>query len=75
MWLGHPKKCEEKYHKNAIKNQKYNIVTFVPGVRQYKQSLHGFFGGLGGYESAKIELKITNIFCVIFLQFSIAVFI
>uniref|UniRef100_A0A672QJ95 Phospholipid-transporting ATPase n=1 Tax=Sinocyclocheilus grahami TaxID=75366 RepID=A0A672QJ95_SINGR len=40
VWLGHPEKCEEKYPKNAIKNQKYNIVTFVPGVRQYKQSLY-----------------------------------
>lgn len=32
VWLGHPEKCEEKYPKNAIKNQKYNILTFVPGV-------------------------------------------
>lgn len=32
VWLGCPEKCEEKYPKNAIKNQKYNIITFVPGV-------------------------------------------
>uniref|UniRef100_A0A8C2ZW96 Phospholipid-transporting ATPase n=1 Tax=Cyclopterus lumpus TaxID=8103 RepID=A0A8C2ZW96_CYCLU len=32
VWLGCPEKCEEKYPKNAIKNQKYNIFTFVPGV-------------------------------------------
>lgn len=35
VWLGHPEKCEEKYPRNAIKNQKYNFVTFVPGVRPY----------------------------------------
>jgi len=33
VWLGCPEKCEEKYPKNGIKNQKYNIFTFVPGVR------------------------------------------
>lgn len=33
VWLGCPEKCEEKYPKNAIKNQKYNIFTFIPGVR------------------------------------------
>lgn len=32
VWLGCPEKCEEKYSKNIIKNQKYNILTFVPGV-------------------------------------------
>lgn len=32
VWLGCPEKCEEKYPKNAIKNQKYNVFTFVPGV-------------------------------------------
>ncbi|XP_018605797.1 putative phospholipid-transporting ATPase IIB isoform X2 [Scleropages formosus] len=31
VWLGCPEKCEEKYPRNAIKNQKYNIFTFVPG--------------------------------------------
>ncbi len=71
MWLGHPEKCEEKYPKNAIKNQKYNIVTFVPGVRHYKQSLHVF---CFVSESAKIELKI-RIFYLIFVKFYIAVFI
>ncbi len=69
MWLGRPEKCEEKYPKNAIKNQKYNIVTFVPGVRQYKQSLHVFLVS----ESAKIELKKKRIFCLIFVKFCIAV--
>lgn len=40
VWLGHPEKCEEKFPKNAIKNQKYNLFTFVPGVssRQKTQS-------------------------------------
>lgn len=33
VWLGCPEKCEEKYPKNAIKNQKYNVFTFIPGVR------------------------------------------
>lgn len=33
VWLGCPEKCEEKYPKNTIKNQKYNIFTFIPGVR------------------------------------------
>lgn len=32
VWLGCPEKCEEKFPKNAIKNQKYNLFTFVPGV-------------------------------------------
>ncbi|RMC16280.1 hypothetical protein DUI87_08495 [Hirundo rustica rustica] len=31
VWLGCPEKCEEKYPKNAIKNQKYNFFTFIPG--------------------------------------------
>ncbi|XP_050993153.1 probable phospholipid-transporting ATPase IIB isoform X2 [Labeo rohita] len=45
VWLGHPEKCEEKYPKNAIKNQKYNIVTFVPGVlyQQFKFFLNLYF--------------------------------
>lgn len=34
VWLGRPEKCEEKFPKNAIKNQKYNILTFVPGVSE-----------------------------------------
>ncbi|XP_051526759.1 probable phospholipid-transporting ATPase IIB isoform X1 [Myxocyprinus asiaticus] len=45
VWLGHPEKCEEKYPKNAIKNQKYNIITFVPGVlyQQFKFFLNLYF--------------------------------
>ncbi|MFT7811527.1 putative phospholipid-transporting ATPase IIB isoform X1 [Arapaima gigas] len=45
VWLGCPEKCEEKYPRNAIKNQKYNIVTFVPGVlyQQFKFFLNLYF--------------------------------
>lgn len=32
VWLGCPEKSEEKFPKNIIKNQKYNVFTFVPGV-------------------------------------------
>ncbi|KAA8586213.1 hypothetical protein FQN60_007782 [Etheostoma spectabile] len=45
VWLGSPEKCEEKFPKNAIKNQKYNIFTFVPGVlyQQFKFFLNLYF--------------------------------
>ncbi|KAM4029014.1 putative phospholipid-transporting ATPase IIB isoform 2-T2 [Anomaloglossus baeobatrachus] len=45
VWLGCPEKCEEKYPKNAIKNQKYNIFTFIPGVlyQQFKFFLNLYF--------------------------------
>ncbi|KAM9384366.1 putative phospholipid-transporting ATPase IIB isoform 2-T2 [Pholidichthys leucotaenia] len=45
VWLGCPEKCEEKYPKNTIKNQKYNIFTFVPGVlyQQFKFFLNLYF--------------------------------
>uniref|UniRef100_A0A8C6URD0 Phospholipid-transporting ATPase n=1 Tax=Neogobius melanostomus TaxID=47308 RepID=A0A8C6URD0_9GOBI len=45
VWLGAPEKCEEKYPKNGIKNQKYNIITFVPGVlyQQFKFFLNLYF--------------------------------
>uniref|UniRef100_A0A3P9KZT9 Phospholipid-transporting ATPase n=1 Tax=Oryzias latipes TaxID=8090 RepID=A0A3P9KZT9_ORYLA len=45
VWLGCPEKCEEKYSKNIIKNQKYNILTFVPGVlyQQFKFFLNLYF--------------------------------
>ncbi|KAJ8000292.1 hypothetical protein DPEC_G00203320 [Dallia pectoralis] len=45
VWLGHPEKCEEKYPKNGIKNQKYNFLTFVPGVlyQQFKFFLNLYF--------------------------------
>uniref|UniRef100_A0A667YTU4 Phospholipid-transporting ATPase n=1 Tax=Myripristis murdjan TaxID=586833 RepID=A0A667YTU4_9TELE len=45
VWLGCPEKCEEKYPRNAIKNQKYNIFTFVPGVlyQQFKFFLNLYF--------------------------------
>uniref|UniRef100_A0A8C4NK30 Phospholipid-transporting ATPase n=1 Tax=Eptatretus burgeri TaxID=7764 RepID=A0A8C4NK30_EPTBU len=45
VWLGHPEKSEEKYPRNAIKNQKYNIVTFIPGVlfQQFKFFLNLYF--------------------------------
>ncbi|XP_028316949.1 putative phospholipid-transporting ATPase IIB isoform X4 [Gouania willdenowi] len=45
VWLGCPEKCEEKHPKNAIKNQKYNFFTFVPGVlyQQFKFFLNLYF--------------------------------
>ncbi|XP_029446696.1 probable phospholipid-transporting ATPase IIB [Rhinatrema bivittatum] len=45
VWLGYPEKCEEKYPRNAIKNQKYNIFTFIPGVlyQQFKFFLNLYF--------------------------------
>nr|XP_023683709.1 probable phospholipid-transporting ATPase IIB isoform X3 [Paramormyrops kingsleyae]XP_023683711.1 probable phospholipid-transporting ATPase IIB isoform X3 [Paramormyrops kingsleyae] len=45
VWLGCPEKCEEKYPRNAIKNQKYNVFTFVPGVlyQQFKFFLNLYF--------------------------------
>ncbi|XP_032827203.1 putative phospholipid-transporting ATPase IIB isoform X1 [Petromyzon marinus] len=45
VWLGHPEKGEEKYPRNAIKNQKYNVFTFVPGVlyQQFKFFLNLYF--------------------------------
>ncbi|KAI1902011.1 hypothetical protein AGOR_G00040320 [Albula goreensis] len=45
VWLGYPEKCEEKYPKNAIKNQKYNVFTFIPGVlyQQFKFFLNLYF--------------------------------
>ncbi|XP_057683873.1 probable phospholipid-transporting ATPase IIB isoform X2 [Corythoichthys intestinalis] len=45
VWLGHPEKCEEKFPKNSIHNQKYNIFTFVPGVlyQQFKFFLNLYF--------------------------------
>uniref|UniRef100_A0A8C5PC15 Phospholipid-transporting ATPase n=1 Tax=Leptobrachium leishanense TaxID=445787 RepID=A0A8C5PC15_9ANUR len=45
VWLGCPEKCEEKFPRNAIKNQKYNIFTFIPGVlyQQFKFFLNLYF--------------------------------
>uniref|UniRef100_A0A8C5FTK8 Phospholipid-transporting ATPase n=1 Tax=Gadus morhua TaxID=8049 RepID=A0A8C5FTK8_GADMO len=45
VWLGCPEKCEEKHPRNAIKNQKYNFITFVPGVlyQQFKFFLNLYF--------------------------------
>ncbi|XP_019729725.1 putative phospholipid-transporting ATPase IIB isoform X1 [Hippocampus comes] len=45
VWLGHPEKCEEKFPKNSIRNQKYNFFTFVPGVlyQQFKFFLNLYF--------------------------------
>ncbi|XP_036372247.1 probable phospholipid-transporting ATPase IIB isoform X2 [Megalops cyprinoides] len=45
VWLGCPEKCEEKHPRNIIKNQKYNIFTFVPGVlyQQFKFFLNLYF--------------------------------
>ncbi|XP_077446796.1 putative phospholipid-transporting ATPase IIB isoform X4 [Stigmatopora argus] len=45
VWLGHPEKCQEKFPKNSIRNQKYNIFTFVPGVlyQQFKFFLNLYF--------------------------------
>ncbi|XP_063042011.1 probable phospholipid-transporting ATPase IIB [Engraulis encrasicolus] len=45
VWLGCPEKCEEKHPKNAIKNQKYNFITFMPGVlyQQFKFFLNLYF--------------------------------
>ncbi|XP_066208422.1 probable phospholipid-transporting ATPase IIB isoform X2 [Saccopteryx leptura] len=48
VWLGHPEKCEEKHPRNFIKNQKYNIFTFIPGVlyEQFKFFLNLYFLGV-----------------------------
>ncbi|XP_054439770.1 probable phospholipid-transporting ATPase IIB [Pteronotus mesoamericanus] len=45
VWLGHPEKCEEKHPRNAIKNQKYSVFTFLPGVlyEQFKFFLNLYF--------------------------------
>uniref|UniRef100_A0A3P9PK23 Phospholipid-transporting ATPase n=1 Tax=Poecilia reticulata TaxID=8081 RepID=A0A3P9PK23_POERE len=45
VWLGRPEKSEEKFPKNGIKNQKYNVLTFVPGVlfQQFKFFLNLYF--------------------------------
>lgn len=45
VWLGHPEKCEEKHPRNSIKNQKYNVFTFIPGVlyEQFKFFLNLYF--------------------------------
>ncbi|XP_053520140.1 probable phospholipid-transporting ATPase IIB isoform X5 [Artibeus jamaicensis] len=45
VWLGCPEKCEEKHPRNAIKNQKYSIFTFLPGVlyEQFKFFLNLYF--------------------------------
>ncbi|XP_070276587.1 probable phospholipid-transporting ATPase IIB isoform X2 [Myotis yumanensis] len=45
VWLGHPEKCEEKHPRNSIKNQKYNVFTFLPGVlyEQFKFFLNLYF--------------------------------
>ncbi|KAM5136205.1 putative phospholipid-transporting ATPase IIB isoform 5-T5 [Callospermophilus lateralis] len=45
VWLGCPEKSEEKYPRNSIKNQKYNVFTFIPGVlyEQFKFFLNLYF--------------------------------
>ncbi|XP_071064697.1 probable phospholipid-transporting ATPase IIB isoform X2 [Dasypus novemcinctus] len=45
VWLGCPEKCEEKHPRNSIKNQKYNVFTFLPGVlyEQFKFFLNLYF--------------------------------
>nr|KAF6421720.1 putative ATPase phospholipid transporting 9B (putative) [Rousettus aegyptiacus] len=45
VWLGRPEKCEEKHPRNIIKNQKYNVFTFIPGVlyEQFKFFLNLYF--------------------------------
>ncbi|XP_040841083.1 probable phospholipid-transporting ATPase IIB isoform X1 [Ochotona curzoniae] len=45
VWLGCPEKCEEKHARNSIKNQKYNVFTFIPGVlyEQFKFFLNLYF--------------------------------
>ncbi|KAJ8273003.1 hypothetical protein GJAV_G00096220 [Gymnothorax javanicus] len=45
VWLGYPEKCEDNFPKNAIKNQKYNVFTFIPGVlyNQFKFFLNLYF--------------------------------
>ncbi|KAH0511069.1 putative phospholipid-transporting ATPase IIA [Microtus ochrogaster] len=32
VWLGHPEKRDQRYPRNVINNQKYNLFTFLPGV-------------------------------------------
>ncbi|XP_074211407.1 putative phospholipid-transporting ATPase IIB isoform X3 [Camelus bactrianus] len=45
VWLGYPEKCEEKHPRNSIKNQKYSVFTFIPGVlhEQFKFFLNLYF--------------------------------
>ncbi|XP_061679052.1 probable phospholipid-transporting ATPase IIB [Syngnathoides biaculeatus] len=45
VWLGRPEKCHDKFPKNAIRNHKYNVFTFVPGVlyQQFKFFLNLYF--------------------------------
>ncbi|XP_061520246.1 probable phospholipid-transporting ATPase IIB isoform X3 [Phycodurus eques] len=45
VWLGRPEKCDDKFPKNSIRNQKYNVFTFVPGVlyQQFKFFLNLYF--------------------------------
>ncbi|XP_071458694.1 probable phospholipid-transporting ATPase IIB isoform X4 [Marmota flaviventris] len=45
VWLGCPEKSEEKHPRNSIKNQKYNVFTFIPGVlyEQFKFFLNLYF--------------------------------
>ncbi|XP_042836075.1 probable phospholipid-transporting ATPase IIA isoform X3 [Panthera tigris] len=31
VWLGHPEKRDQRYPRNVINNQKYNVFTFLPG--------------------------------------------
>ncbi|XP_071957427.1 probable phospholipid-transporting ATPase IIB isoform X2 [Antedon mediterranea] len=45
VWLGHKGPHEEKYPPNKIRNQKYNIITFLPLVlfNQFKYFLNFYF--------------------------------
>uniref|UniRef100_A0A8C9JNE8 Phospholipid-transporting ATPase n=1 Tax=Panthera tigris altaica TaxID=74533 RepID=A0A8C9JNE8_PANTA len=45
VWLGHPEKRDQRYPRNVINNQKYNVFTFLPGVlfNQFKYFFNLYF--------------------------------
>nr|XP_023690721.1 probable phospholipid-transporting ATPase IIA [Paramormyrops kingsleyae] len=45
VWLGCPEKREQRYPRNVINNQKYNLFTFLPGVlfNQFKYFFNLYF--------------------------------
>nr|XP_036863158.1 probable phospholipid-transporting ATPase IIA [Manis javanica] len=45
VWLGHPEKRDQRYPRNVINNQKYNLFTFLPGVlfNQFKYFFNLYF--------------------------------
>ncbi|KAJ4934133.1 hypothetical protein JOQ06_006938 [Pogonophryne albipinna] len=45
VWLGHPEKREQRYPRNVINNQKYNLFTFLPVLlfNQFKYFFNLYF--------------------------------